>query len=170
MEPKGRKAGPASAAAIGAAILAAAESRLDQAYVLGADVPLDDKNWDGPWDCAEFASWAAFQATGRLYGCVSNDVAVRRAEPYSGGWWADVRKGRPGLRRISIEEAMETPGAFLVRAPREGRMGHVAISNGKGGTVEAHSTSTGTIRHQVAGRRWDGACVLEPVAAEAVAA
>jgi hypothetical protein len=34
-------------------------------------------------------------------------------------------------------------------------VGHIALCDGQGGTVEAHSTSTGVIRHQVSGRRWD---------------
>jgi hypothetical protein len=38
-------------------------------YVLGAFAPKDNANWTGPWDCAEFASWVTFQASGLLLGC-----------------------------------------------------------------------------------------------------
>ena len=34
-------------------------------------------------------------------------------------------------------------------------MGHIAFSDGQGGTIEAHSSKTGVIRHTISNRRWD---------------
>ena len=40
-------------------------------------------------------------------------------------------------------------------------MGHIVISDGKGGTIEAHSPRTGVIKSTLNGRNWH-ACVLVP--------
>ncbi|HAY20915.1 MAG TPA: hypothetical protein DCY27_01855 [Desulfobacterales bacterium] len=48
---------------------------------------------------------------------------------------------------------MRTPGAVLLRVGL-GPIGHVAISDGKYGTVEAHSAARGVIAHTALGRRW----------------
>src|SRR5207245_9416403 len=47
------------------------------------------------------------------------------------------------------------PGAVVLRNPQPGTNGHIAISDGRGGTVEAHSARTGVIASTVSGRRWD---------------
>lgn len=130
-----------------------ARTRTGQDYELGADVPLDDHEYAGPWDCAEFLSWLVYQKTRRLIGCVDNGVAVALAEPYSGGWAADARNGILG--RTTIEAALATPGVALIRRPLRGRIGHVALSDGLGGTVEAHSRKHGVSAHRITGRVWD---------------
>lgn len=121
-------------------------------YVFGVVVPKNDKEWDGPWDCAEFASWLVYQLTGRLYGCANNNGDPAGADAYSGFWATDAN--RIG-KKITVEDAARTPGAALVRIAGSGLIGHVAISNGHGGTVEAHSTKTGVITSKISGRRWD---------------
>ncbi len=45
---------------------------IGEEYYLGSDVPKDDPNWHGSWDCAEFISWCVFQTIGQLFG-VAND-------------------------------------------------------------------------------------------------
>lgn len=145
----------------GADFVALARTRLGQAYVLGANVPLDDREYAGPWDCAEFATWLAYQLRERLVGCVDNEVPVAKAEPYSGGWAHDAARGL--LLRTTVDAALATPGVFLVRAPARGAIGHVALSDGTGGTVEAHSRKHGVSAHRVSGRRWDHACLLAGV-------
>ena len=47
-------------------------------------VPKDDPNCHGPWDCAEFASWVVYQASGTLYGCDPHNRNPRTTEAYTG--------------------------------------------------------------------------------------
>jgi N-acetylmuramoyl-L-alanine amidase len=54
-----------------------------------------------------------------------------------------------------VEQAARTRGAAVLRLPQSGAVGHIAISDGRGGTVEAHSTKKGVIQSTIAGRRWD---------------
>lgn len=145
----------------GAELVALARTRIEQPYVLGADVPLDDPDWAGPWDCAELASWLAFRATRRLFGCIDNSAPIPRAEPFSGGWAADIRTGV--VQSIPIEEAFSVAGAVLVRAPAKARIGHVAISDGDGGTVEAHSARVGVAKRKARGRVWTHAGLIPGV-------
>jgi len=64
---------------------------------------------------------------------------------------------------ISIEQAMRTPGAAVLRSPQPGATGHIAISDGGGGTVEAHSTKAGVIASTISGRRWDMGILIPEV-------
>src|SRR6266446_1294709 len=123
-----------------------------ETYVLGALAPKDNPKWKGPWDCAEFASWLVFQAAGVLYGCESDTATPASADAFTGYWARDVE--RLG-KSISIEEAARTPGAAVLRRPQPGATGHIAISDGRGGTVEAHSAKVGVVASTIAGRRWD---------------
>lgn len=127
-----------------------ARQHLGEPYLLGALVPKSRADWSGPWDCAEFASWVVYQEAGILYGVESDQVEPNRADAYSGYW---LRDARTRGTRITIEEAAKIPGAFLVRSPAE-RRGHVAISDGAGGTIEAHSRATGVCARTIAGRVW----------------
>jgi putative peptidoglycan binding protein len=131
---------------------------LGETYRLGAFAPKDNPKWKGPWDCAEFVSWLAFQSTGMLVGCTNNLANPALADAYSGAW---VRDAEASHRSISIGQARSTAGAVLIRRPAAGAIGHVAVSQGDGTTVEAHSHLTGVINRQVDGRRWD-ICMLVP--------
>ncbi len=137
--------------ATGEQLLALAAPHVGETYVLGARVPKDNPGWTGPWDCAEFASWCLYQASGRLFGCDQNTKPAI-ADAYTGYWQRDALAAHC---TVAVAVARATPGAFLLRYPAAGLIGHVAISDGQGGTVEAHSTATGVIRGQVDGRRWD---------------
>jgi hypothetical protein len=138
-------------AATAASLLKLARRHLGEDYVLGVKVPKANATWTGPWDCAEFASWCVYQMTNTLFGCTPGVRNPDIADAYSGYWMDDSRsKGK----RISIDEASATPGAFLVRAPAAGLVGHVVISAGAGMTVEAHSSARGVIEGVVDGRRW----------------
>jgi hypothetical protein len=57
-----------------------------------------------------------------------------------------------------LEEAAATPGAFVLR--HNPASGHIVVSDGKGGTIEAHSTRTGLVRRSLTGRRWDLAVLV----------
>jgi hypothetical protein len=139
-------------ATTGQSIVQLARVHIGEPYVLGALAPKDNSNWTGPWDCAEFASWVTFQAASTLYGCDRNFGDPATADAFTGFWKRDATT----LGRIvSIDEASRTPGAFVLRAPAPGSIGHVVVSDGKGGTVEAHSSKDGVIASTLANRRWD---------------
>lgn len=93
-----------------------------------------------------------FQASEVLYGCFNNSGNPATADAFTGFWDRDAA----GMGHIvTIEEAGRTPGAVVLRRPQAGGIGHVVLSDGKGGTIEAHSTKDGVIRSSLAGRRWD---------------
>lgn len=121
-------------------------------YVLGALVPKDVPNYRGPFDCAEFCSYLVYQGTGRLYGCANNNGNPKSADAYTGFWGRDAHD--LGII-VSVNEAVQTPGAFLLRLSGHGLIGHIVCSSGRGGTIEAHSTATGVGKYGVSGRRWD---------------
>jgi N-acetylmuramoyl-L-alanine amidase len=135
----------------GLTILRLGRQHVGEKYVLGVRVPKDNANWGGPWDCAEFASWLVFQAAQILFGCDRDFGDPATADAYTGFWDRDARS----LGEIvSIEEAARTPGAAVLRIP-QGGTGHIVISDGTGGTVEAHSSADGVIESTLDNRRWD---------------
>lgn len=136
--------------ATGKAIVKMALKHLGEEYLLGVVAPKDDPAWDGPWDCAEFVSWCVYQTAGILYGCENNRGNPAIADAYTGFWGRDARTiGKV----ISVEAAARIPGAAVLRLGP--KMGHIVISDGRGGTVEAHSSKTGVICHTLSERRWD---------------
>lgn len=143
-------------------IITVGSSRIGQAYVLGANVPLDKPTHNGPWDCAEFASWCVYQAyEGMRFGFkpVGN---IAHAEPYSGHWYDQALKQG---RIISVKTALKIAGAVLIRKPGTpySDYGHVAFCVGDGAkTLEARSTAFGVgIFDAHAGNRpWTIACLL----------
>ncbi|WP_052732565.1 peptidoglycan-binding domain-containing protein [Hymenobacter terrenus] len=139
-------------ATTGQDLLELAETRLGEKYV-NVLVPKDNPNWHGPWDCAEFASWVVYQKVNELYGCVNNNGNPATTESYSGAWVNDASNGT--LLVVNQATANITPGIILIRRPPlPGRMGHVAITDGKGGTVEAAGAGLGVRRGKVEGRVW----------------
>jgi hypothetical protein len=137
-------------AATGEQILRLGGKHVGERYVFGTLVPKNNARWRGPWDCAEFASWLVYQVGGFLYGCGNDRGDPAKADAWTGFWLRD--SGSLGTR-ISIDEASRTPGAALLR--HSATSGHIVISDGKGGTVEAASHLTGVIRGRAGGRRWD---------------
>ena len=116
-------------------------------------VPKNNANWRGPWDCAEFMSWLVFQEAGVLYGCFDSEGNPALVEAYTGAWQTD--SARRGIR-IPAGKAAAIVGGFLLRfPPAPGKMGHIAICDGQGGTVEAKSRREGVVADTVRGRRWD---------------
>src|SRR5437667_12405502 len=135
----------------GERILQLGRKHLGEPYVLGALAPKDNSKWKGPWDCAEFASWLVFRAAGVLYGCASDSGDPASADAYTGDWARDAET--LGVK-ISVDQAMRTPGATVLRRPQPGAVGHIVISDGRGGTVEAHSAKAGVIASTISQRRW----------------
>jgi hypothetical protein len=136
--------------ATGSEIVQLARRHIGEEYVLGALAPKNNPRWRGPWDCAEFASWLVYQVAETVYGCDVTDPAT--ADAWTGYWERDA--GTKGLI-VSVDRAAGTRGAAVLRVPQPGAIGHVVISDGAGGTIEAHSTARGVIASTLSGRRWD---------------
>lgn len=100
--------------------LSAALAQDGDRYVFGAETNLDDPNPD-TFDCSELVQWAAAQA-----GIEMPDGTMNQ-EPWL----------RQHGAQISLEEAINTPGALLYKD------GHVAISLGDGRTIEAMGSAYG---------------------------
>ena len=141
-----------SSEASGEAILQLARQHLGEKYILGALAPKNNQNWKGPWDCAEFASWLVFQAAAKLYGCNRDFGNPATADAFTGFWERDAKNLG---ELVSIEQAARTAGAAVLRIPPPGAIGHIVISDGAGGTVEAHSSTDGVIKSILSNRRWD---------------
>lgn len=135
----------------GDAVLAIARMHLGETYRFGARVPMGNAGWKGPWDCAEFVSWCVYQATGILFGVEPRDDPVH-ADAFT-GFWADQARAANTL--IPVEQAAGIAGAAVLRIPQSGLTGHIVLSDGEGGTVEAHSTARGVCQNNLSGRRWD---------------
>lgn len=135
----------------GDAIIRTAEAHLREPYILGARAPMGNSKWAGPWDCAEFVSWCVFQTTGILFGTKPRTDPVL-ADAFTGFWFDQARDEQAG---IEIEAAVGIVGAVLLRAPTSQAIGHIAFSDGAGGTIEAFNKKHGVIRSKATGRRWD---------------
>jgi N-acetylmuramoyl-L-alanine amidase len=145
-------AGAATSLATGERVLQLARQHAGEKYVLGALAPKNNADWKGPWDCAEFASWLTFQAAATLYGCNRDFGDPATADAFTGFWERDAKTMG---QIVSIEQAARTPGALVLRVPQLKASGHIVISDGAGGTVEAHSSKDGVIQSTLTGRRWD---------------
>jgi len=131
-------------------ILKAAERHLGEAYVLGTPVNYDDPDYAGPWDCAEFASWCFWTAAQIRFGMRKEGS---KWGAYSGHWATDAEKNKVAIRP---SEAAWVAGAVLVRIPVSKVIsGHVALSDGDNGTVEAMGAKYGVTRGKIARRAWD---------------
>ena len=136
--------------ATGQMIVKAALEHLGEHYILGAVAPKNDPAWDGPWDCAELVSWCVYQTARILYGCENNQANPSVADAYTGYWGRDAKTVG---KKITVAAAAKIPGAAVLRLGT--KIGHIVISDGRGGTVEAHSSKTGVIRSTLSERRWD---------------
>jgi len=136
----------------GQEILNLAKTKLGQKYVLGTIVPKNKIGYNGPWDCAEFTSYVVYQVSTKLYGCYNNSGNPASADAYTGYWARDAEELG---KIIPVDEAAGIPGAIILRAPLRRKMGHIVVSDGTGGTIEAHSTKKGVIASDLSFRRWD---------------
>jgi hypothetical protein len=144
-------------------LLTLARSKVGQKYILGANVPKSDPTWAGPWDCAEFATWLVYQATGRLVGVEDPTANPATAGSWTGLWAQAATRGTQGLRQISVDQAIHTPGAFLLRVPQPGVYGHIALSDGRGGTIEAMNSQVNVTTSRSQGRSWDMGVLVDGV-------
>lgn len=138
--------------------LALAKQHIGEKYVFGASAPLNNANYRGPWDCAEFASWIVFQASGKT-------VGVKSGNAWTGHWKTD---SKTLCKIISIDEAAKTYGAILLRSPgfKNIEIGHIAFSDGNGGTIEAKSAKDGVVASVIKGRQWEMGLLIKGVTYE----
>jgi len=142
-----------------------AMTRKGQKYVLGAKVHLANKDWSGPWDCAEFVSWACYHAYKTVIAV--RPPNIQTGESYS-GWWQEDAEELGGI--IPVAKAIATPGAILIRRPgyKGIKVGHVAISRGDNTTIEAHSAAVGVaVRKDANTRPWTAGFLVPGVAYKA---
>ncbi len=123
-----------------------ASRHIGEVYQLGAAAELENPDYAGPWDCADFVSWCVYQTFGVKLGLTA------AGHPYTGAWikWAEDPD-----HALPLEDAYQTPGAILVRRAHHYGAGHVAISDGRGGTIEARGQRYGVVRAKGRGRVWD---------------
>jgi len=146
----------------GTDILRLAGRHLGEEYILGARALLSNPHHTGPWDCAEYTSWLAYQAYGIVFGTYGSDPTT--ADAYSGKWYEDAKDAGT---LIPVEDALATPGAFVVRKPGafDTQIGHVALCIGDGRLYEARSRSQGVvISTDAATRNWSAGVQLPGVA------
>jgi hypothetical protein len=135
----------------GADILQKAKTRLGDSYVFGALTPVGAPD-PRVFDCSKLASWAVYQAAQIIYGADRDEG--NPLEVYGGTiYWN--RDARSVGSIVSLEEAAASPGAAVLRLSSGSLCGHIVISDGLGGTVEAHSSAAGVIASTLHGRRWD---------------
>lgn len=132
----------------GKAIVEIAKKHIGEKFVLGSRAKYTDVNYKGPWDCAEFGTWCVYQVSGHIYGAFGKNPLT--ADAYTGEW---MRQALQDGATINIAEAAKIPGAILVR--HSGRNGHVAISNGNNGTIEAMGSRWGVREGKIFGRKWN---------------
>lgn len=148
---------PPEAGPSGAGLLRRARQHIGERYE-NCQVPKNDPDWHGPWDCAEFMSWLVYQESNRLYGCVDDKAPPEKADAYTGAWKSDLEQLG---KRVSVEEATATVGGIVLRyPPASGKMGHIALCDGKGGTVEAKGKRYGVVADTVHGRVWDAGILI----------
>ncbi len=144
--------------ATGKGLLSLANEHVGKKYVFGANVPFDNPNYKGPWDCAEFISWVVYQVS-------QIKVGIREKEAYTGYWGKDAGTL---CKKISISEAAQTYGAILFRSPgfKGISIGHIVFSDGEGGTIEAKSTNDGVCKNKIIGRQWEYGLLINSVSYE----
>lgn len=137
--------------ATGEEILQLAREHLGERCEPKAAVRKDDADWKGPWDPAEFASWLIYQVSGKLYGCVNNagGPAKQIADPEF--WFRDAQSI---IRRTSLKRAARTPGAVVLSPPDAADAWSIAISDGKGGMVEANPRIGQVIEGTLLDKEW----------------
>lgn len=151
----------------GADLVAFARKFVGRQYA-NVQVPKNDANYQGAFDCAELISYVVYQITGRLVGVTNKSASPADADAYTGAFENDAKAGV--CRMISVDDAARTPGAVVLRYPPTAGMGHIAFSTGTGGTIEAHSTNRGVIEGVLSGRRWDTGLLIPGVNYEGGAA
>lgn len=139
-------------------ILNKAIEHLGEDYIYGTRVPLDDPNWHGPWDCAEFVTWVVKQVTGKTYGVTEDN------DPWTGAWQSDVESGL--VKQCPSSKAIRTPGAILLK--RSNGVRHIVFSVGDGRTIGAQNHRLGVEYLSASIYRWDWGILIPGVTYEGI--
>src|SRR5690606_39072360 len=105
----------------------------------------------------ELASWCLYRATRIIFGARPRTDPML-ADPFTGFWAEDAEAAERELGGVivPVEQAARVAGAFVLRKPSTiRRVGHIVISDGAGGTVEAMSAQHGVRRGSLSNRIWD---------------
>lgn len=137
--------------ATGEKILQLAREHLGEMCVPGAAVRKYDAGWKGPWNPAEFASWLIYQVSGKLYGCKNNAVEPAKGLAESVFWFRDAQSIG---RRTSLKRAARTPGSVVLSPPDAADDWGIAISDGKGGMMEANPRIGQVIEGTLLDKEW----------------
>ena len=141
-------------------VLERARENIGDPYVFGCFVPKDYPNWHDCFDCAEALSYWYYQVAKILYG-TNQHKNPRTADAWTGFWLIDAKRFG---KFISVSQAARTPGAAVLRIGAG--IGHIVLSDGLGGTMEAHSTAKGVIASTLSNRRWTHGILVPGVAYE----
>src|SRR5207248_2692819 len=82
-----------------------AKAHLEETYVFGATPGYTGyhiSNYNGPWDCAEFASWCVYQASAQTL-----QIGLVDWNAYTGYWETDALNGN-NLVSIGLAKAENT--------------------------------------------------------------
>ena len=143
----------ASASQAGTRFIDQALRQQGDRYVFGHEVEMGDVDPD-VFDCSELVQWAAAQAGVEI----------------TDGSWLQYRHVRQNGGAMSVEEALNTPGALLFRFGSDPDAGgrpqgaHVAISLGDGRTIEARGSKYGVGIFDATNRSWTHAGVIPELA------
>lgn len=137
---------PPSTVVTGKKVVQKAMSQAGDPYIFGYEVDLKDVDPEA-FDCSELVEWTCAQ------------LGVEPRMPDGAAAQAD-HCGRNGTK-ITIQEAVKTPGALLFRLYPSGN--HVVISRGDGSTIEAKGKDYGVGVFSTAGRGWNYAARIPGV-------
>ncbi len=122
-------------------------------YVFGAETQASDLDPDA-FDCSELVQWAAAQAGVEL----------------TDGSWLQYQHTQKGGGGMTVQEALQTPGALLFRfgsdpngSSRPSGGAHVAISLGDGRTIEARGRKYGVGFFDANDRGWTHAGMIPEI-------
>lgn len=96
-------------------------------YTTFNSTTINDSNFSGPWDCAEFVSYCIYQETGNKIGLASPGNSS--SFEFSSDGWKYAIANEVGVTKVSLQTALDTVGSVIWFA------GHVMMSVGDGAQV-----------------------------------
>ncbi len=112
----------------------------DRTYAIMPDTALNNANYAGPWDCAEFVTYCVYRAYGLKYGLINSTEGTSFQESSAASWLQDATSLTSQFTEITLSAARDTVGAILIATSGS----HVALSAGDGRILEANVDRTGS--------------------------